>query len=978
MSIPVPCPYRNCISAARRFGARGFFRLAAILLGLLAVTADAATFTLSGGGASPASGSEGGVFHLGGTAGTGMSVSIEITGTAAPGSWALGGNVPAGIGLENGASARGARVTLSGTPTTSGTYIMTVAAYEGVNNTGTSHGITCVVVVAPAAAGEAPVFVTNPSSAVVPPGESVLMRTLALGSPAPAYQWYKDDTAIAGATGHLLRIDSLASGHAGSYKVIATNSAGSVTSSVATLVVGDRTAFPQILEHPQATTALSGSSVHLSVVAFSPQAVTYQWKKDGTDISGATGSVHTIAQAAASDAGSYSVVVSAGGGSATSAAATLTVATAAAAPTISAAPVSSSTLVGVRTRLSATVTGTWPMTFQWAKDGADIPGATGRTLVIPSATLADAGSYTFKVTNSAGSATSEPAVLSVTTGNLQPAISRQPVSLTVATGADAWFQLELGGVGPYRIQWRKDGAWLADGITPLAAVTRAQPGDAGTYVATVGNDFGSVISQAVTLTVSGPITPPVLHVPSTSASVAWGRSISFTVQNTGGPAQAYRWQVSADGGVTWADIADGPLYSGTGTDTLTILNATADMNGRLYRARVSYSGGLTYSSGIRLTTREALIAGPAGLDADASGVMFVTDSLTNTVRRVTAAGVVSVLAGSPGTQGSDDGTGTAARFRQPAGVALDGSGNLYVADAGNSLIRRVSPAGVVTTLAGSAANQGHRDGAASDAWFNAPAALALTSAGDLVVADTGNSVVRRITAGGTVSTLAGTPGVRGSADGTGSAALFNQPAGIAVDATGNIYVADTLNHLIRRVTTQGVVTTVAGIPGVSGAVDGPVVDALFNQPMGLEFDGSGSLLVADAGNSVIRRITPAGQVSTVAGLPTVGGLKDGRGADAWFNQPRDLRLAANGAVMVADHGSSALRRVAADATVTTLALTAEGDDPGGGSGGGGSGGGGGGGGGTDGGSSGGGAPSGWFLAALATAALLRRRLHPAS
>jgi sugar lactone lactonase YvrE len=196
------------------------------------------------------------------------------------------------------------------------------------------------------------------------------------------------------------------------------------------------------------------------------------------------------------------------------------------------------------------------------------------------------------------------------------------------------------------------------------------------------------------------------------------------------------------------------------------------------------------------------------------------------------------------------------------------------------------------------------------------------SAGNLYVADTFNATIRKITASGSVSTLAGTAGSRGDADGTGSAAQFNNPSGVAVDAAGNVYVADTYNQTIRKITPTGMVTTLAGSVGISGGNDGTGIYALFNQPGGLAVDASGNVYVADTGNATIRKITPGGVVITLAGVPGIAGLGDSAGGIALFNQPHGLAVDGAGNIYVADTGNAAIRKIAPDGTVTTLALVA--------------------------------------------------------
>jgi sugar lactone lactonase YvrE len=241
---------------------------------------------------------------------------------------------------------------------------------------------------------------------------------------------------------------------------------------------------------------------------------------------------------------------------------------------------------------------------------------------------------------------------------------------------------------------------------------------------------------------------------------------------------------------------------------------------------------------------------------DDSGTIYVSDTWNDTIREVTPSGLVTTLAGSVGQSGSTDGPGSAARFYAPQNVAVDGSGNLYVADPFNNTIRKVSPSGVVTTLAGSAGRYGSTDGIGSVARFNKPSGVAADTLGNLVVGDADNNTIRKVTATGVVTTLAGSAGRRGSADGTGSAARFNQPNGVAVDAAGNIYVADMGNNTIRKITPDAAVTTIGGTVGVMCAADGVGSAALFASPVGIAVDSWGNLYVADTDNSRICKGTP--------------------------------------------------------------------------------------------------------------------------
>ncbi|MCX6996217.1 MAG: hypothetical protein NTV49_03825 [Kiritimatiellaeota bacterium] len=221
--------------------------------------------------------------------------------------------------------------------------------------------------------------------------------------------------------------------------------------------------------------------------------------------------------------------------------------------------------------------------------------------------------------------------------------------------------------------------------------------------------------------------------------------------------------------------------------------------------------------------------------------------------------------GQPGGQGNVDGTGSAARFNNPNGAAVDSAGNVYVADYNNHTIRKVTAAGVVTTLAGSAGSSGSADGTGNAARFCGPIGVAVDSAGNVFVADSFNHTIRRVTPAGVVTTLAGSAGTPGSADGTGSVARFYNPTDVAVDSAGNVFVTDNNNHTIRKVTVAGVVTTLAGSAGTSGSADGAGNAARFNHPVGVAVDGAGNVFVTDNNNHTIRKLTAAGVVTTLAG-----------------------------------------------------------------------------------------------------------------
>ena len=314
---------------------------------------------------------------------------------------------------------------------------------------------------------------------------------------------------------------------------------------------------------------------------------------------------------------------------------------------------------------------------------------------------------------------------------------------------------------------------------------------------------------------------------------------------------------------------------------------------------------------------------PRSVAVDSSGNVYVADTYNHTIRKVTPGGVVTTLAGSAGVVGSADGTGSAARFNQPGGVAVDSSGNVYVADFYNHTIRKVTPSGVVTTLAGTAGVEGSADGTGSEARFYYPNGVAVDSSGNVYVADYINQTIRKVTPEGVVTTLAGSAGFSGSADGTGSEARFTFPLGVAVDSSGNVYVADFYNHTIRKVTPSGVVTTLAGTAGVEGSADGTGSEARFYYPNGVAVDSSGNVYVADYINQTIRKVTPEGVVTTLAGSAGFSGSADGTGSEARFNHPLGVAVDSSGNVYVGDTDNSTIRKVTPGAE--TIAVVVKND-----------------------------------------------------
>ena len=304
----------------------------------------------------------------------------------------------------------------------------------------------------------------------------------------------------------------------------------------------------------------------------------------------------------------------------------------------------------------------------------------------------------------------------------------------------------------------------------------------------------------------------------------------------------------------------------------------------------------------------APLAKPVNTAVDLQGNVYISDCNTHTIRKLTPDGTLSVLAGS-GAPGSMDGTGSGASFFNPTGVAVDASGMVYVADYNNNLIRTVTPQGKVTTIAGQPEVYGHADGTGSNALFANPAAIAVDGNGIIYVTDQGNNTVRRVTQLGQVTTLAGTAGPPGSMDGLGPAARFSNPCGIAVDGSGTIYVCDQRNETIRLITPVGQVSTIAGQVGVPGSQNGAVLtSATFNYPTGIAVDEDGTVYVTDYNTSIIRSFVVGGQVSTIAGTAGVTGSTNATGSAASFLGPEGIAVDGAHRLYIADTFNNLIRR----------------------------------------------------------------------
>jgi uncharacterized protein (TIGR03437 family) len=324
---------------------------------------------------------------------------------------------------------------------------------------------------------------------------------------------------------------------------------------------------------------------------------------------------------------------------------------------------------------------------------------------------------------------------------------------------------------------------------------------------------------------------------------------------------------------------------------------------------IAGNGGLSYS-GDNGPATQAQLNSPWGVAADAAGNFYVADTYNHVVRKVAKNGIITPFAGTgKAGNGGDGGAATGAQLNLPQGLAVDAAGNVYIADSGNNKVRRVSTDGNIKTVAGSGTSgSGGDGGSATAAQLNGPLGVAVDAAGNLYIADFGSNKVRQVSSSGTITTLAGvgTQGYTGDGNAATSAQL-NLPQGVAVDNSGSVYIADTGNSVVRKVS-GGVIKTVAGsgIPGHAGDL-GPATSALLSNPTGVAVDAIGNIYIGDGGTNV-RKVFPSGTIVSIAGNATHGYSGDGGVAtSAQMNNPSQVALDANGNLYVADTGNNAIR-----------------------------------------------------------------------
>lgn len=577
------------------------------------------------------------------------------------------------------------------------------------------------------------------------------------------------------------------------------------------------------------------------------------------------------------------------------------------APMITLQPANQTVTVGQAVTFTVAATGTAPLTYQWQRNGVAIAGATSTAFSLATTALGDSGA-TFRavVSNVAGSATSNNATLTVSAAAPVLTIAPQPASISVTAGTSASFT--VGGTcsaGTLNIRWqRSPAAPAAPAFVDIAGATAATL-NVMTTIADNGSLFRAVLdcggqssttSAVATLTVTAP------------------GSVTLSLL----PIVGVRDQAQILG----ASAIDQDLG---GSFTFAMLTGVKRLSADLTTIIPVAGGQSTGSADGPATT--ASFNQPRGLTQDSTGVIYVADSGNNTIRRIALDGTVTTIAGSPGVSGSTDGTGNVARFSTPSGIAFGPDGDLYVADLNNSLIRRVTVAGVVTTYAGS--TSGYLDGPAASARFTSPFGIAVAANGDVLVSDRSDNRIRRVlragNTAGLVETLAGNGTFNSAdADGVGVAATIASPSGMVL--RGNTLTVRDGIGLLRQVdlVTANVTTAAGSRTAAGGFVDGPIATAQIRDlGTGVTTAPGGGFLIAD--DLSIRSVSATGTVLTIASRNSPGVTPTGIGT--LLQQPfilatnRFSSLTVDGAghVVVADNGTAQVRRIDASGNVTLAA-----------------------------------------------------------
>jgi sugar lactone lactonase YvrE len=507
----------------------------------------------------------------------------------------------------------------------------------------------------------------------------------------------------------------------------------------------------------------------------------------------------------------------------------------------------------------------------------------------------NAGNYWVVISNATGSVTSSVAVLTIV---FPPSITSQPTNQAVYPGGDATFSVAALGSPPLNYQWLFNGDTMDGQTNSTLCLSGVSTNQAGVYSTLITSPYGNITSLVATLAVGG---LPTITMQPTNQSVRAGTRVLLTAGVSGVGPLTFQWQLN-------------------GTNLPNNLMTTVAGNG---------IAGFSGDGGIATTGK---IYSPYGLATDHSGNLFFADMsnmsgrVSCRIREVNASGVMTTVAGT-GVFGysGDGGAATNAQLRSCYGVAVDGMGNLFIADTASSRIRKVDTNGIITTVAGNSYSGFSGDGgAATHATLSFPFGIMVDTNGNLFIADTGNNRIRKVDTNGIITTVAGnsSPGFSGDG-GAATNASLREPQGLAMDANGNLLIADTGNYRVRQVDIYGGITTLAGNGSATYSGDNGTATNAGMYPYTVAVDGYGDVLIADYGNNRIRQVDPYGIITTLAGTNAYGYNGDGLAAtNTRLNNPAGVAMDGYGRVVIADTYNSRIRRFGQGPTLVLDAVDA--------------------------------------------------------
>ena len=882
--------------------------------------------------------------------------------------------------------------------------------------TGGQHGLALV-------GNGAVTIVQQPVPRTLYSGMNATFRVGAIGTPPLNYQWQLGGTNLADATNSLLTISNVQTSDMGAYRVVVTGPATTATSASAVLSL--LLTPPIITLQPVGQDNWLGASTTFTAAATGSQPLYYQWQFHGTNLGGATNSILSLTNLQTSNQGFYSLVVSNAYGVTNSSIVPLTVGGLAEALNATnliwqtfgdvlwtvdvsnwahdgvAAAVSSAPSPGQKSILQTIVTGPGTLSFWWKVDqpaywfsfylavnGAiqplTSPGMTWQqqTVYIGAGTnllqwvYTNSGPYVSNI----GSWLDQ---VSYVPGGTAPMITATSGNQTQPAGTNVTFSVTASGTPPFSYQWLFNGASLAGATNASYNFYLMGTNQAGGYSAIITNNYGSITSSIGTLTVL--VTPPGIISQPASQTVRAGSNVTFNVVATGSPPFNYWW------------LFNGGLLNGQTNSSLSLPNVTTNQAGAYsvwvaspYGSITSHLATLTVGwlpTIIQQPTNQALLAGNRALivagvsgvgpltfqwqlngtnlpnnlittvagngtngfsgdggiattgqigvvyavATDAAGDVIIADSAVRIpfsanyrIRKVDTNGIITTMAGTGvASFFGDGGAATNARLNASYGVAMDGMGNLYFADSGNNRIRNVDTNGIISTVAGGGASLGD-GGAATNATLSSPDGITLGTNGVLFIADNGNRRIRKVDTNGIITTVAGKSSAGFSGDGGAATnATLNGPQSVATDGAGNLFIADRNNNRIRKVDVYGVITTIAGNGSAAYSVENGVATNAGMNPYGVSVDGYGDVLIADGSNNRIRLGDPYGIITTVAGTNSVGYIGDGVIAtNAPLYSPSGVTADSYGRVLIADTLNFRIRRFGQGPTLVLDKLAA--------------------------------------------------------